>query len=725
MKDDNAIEVRNVTKSFKVYYDKGSELKEKALFWKRNRYEERWVLNGISFDVKKGEAVGLVGHNGCGKSTTLKLLTKIIYPDQGSIEMKGRVSSLIELGAGFHPDMSGRENIYTNAAIFGLKRKEIDDRLEDIIAFSELEEYIDNPVRTYSSGMYMRLAFSVAINVDADILLIDEILAVGDANFQAKCFNRLREIKAAGTTIVIVSHSLGQIEQICDRSFWIQDGLIQAEGAPRDVHPMYLNYMGEERQRIAKKEEERQKRIRENNDEKNKAKAKVKKKKEISDDKPNEKQEQTDRYGNREVEILSVKMLNGEGEEKIVFKTGEAIDIVVEYKKRKPVESVVCGVGIFRNDGIHCYGTNTLVDQIKNLELSERGSIIFRVNQNNLLDGEYVLQVGFHSEEGFYYDSMQKAMVFRCYSVYQDIGVSRLSHQWMIDGKIYDVDDSNAKKEKKHMDRRSEVMSQEQIDDRKENCEDSYFTDYSWYPNEGADGRISQWTREKEARLFVRNMNLDLDMSFTNGCPNPDFGVVIRLGQKEIAKYENCKQGDFTLSIPKEELPPDEWLEVVVRTDYVWCPSELQIGVDDRTLGICLSDLRWRYYSDSKLEQEGLYVQLEPLADHIDLESEERIRIKVTNASTGGQIFASEGMHPVVLAYHILDQDGKLLLRNGARTRLSRTLIPGDSEVVSLNYNLDELESGQYYWMSITLVQEGAVWFDIVDEENAVKIYIR
>lgn len=246
MQENNAIEVRDLTKKFKVYIDKGSSLKERILFRKRNKYEERWVLNGISFDVKKGEAIGLIGHNGCGKSTTLKLLSKIIYPDSGSIEMKGRVSSLIELGAGFHPDMSGRENIYTNAAIFGLSRQEIDRRLEDIIKFSELQEYIDNPVRTYSSGMYMRLAFSVAINVDADILLVDEILAVGDAHFQEKCFNKLKEIKKQGTTIVIVSHSLGQIEEICERTIWIDQGKIAAQGAPFVVHPQYLEYMNVE-----------------------------------------------------------------------------------------------------------------------------------------------------------------------------------------------------------------------------------------------------------------------------------------------------------------------------------------------------------------------------------------------------------------------------------------------------------------------------------------------
>ncbi len=244
MNPENSIEVTDIKKSFKVFFDKSNLLKERVLFWNRNKYERRNVLKGISFSVKKGEAIGLVGHNGCGKSTTLKLLTKIMYPDSGSIEMRGRVSALIELGAGFHPDMSGRENIYTNAAIFGLTKKEIDKKVEDIIAFSELQEFIDNPVRTYSSGMYMRLAFAIAINVDAEILLIDEILAVGDASFQQKCFNRLKEIKAQGTTIVIVSHSLPQIEEICERSIWIDKGLVRAEGNPKNVHAQYLDFMG-------------------------------------------------------------------------------------------------------------------------------------------------------------------------------------------------------------------------------------------------------------------------------------------------------------------------------------------------------------------------------------------------------------------------------------------------------------------------------------------------
>lgn len=243
MLEEYAIEVKQVEKYFRVYSDKGQSLKERLLFFNRSQYEKRNVLNGISFQVKKGEAIGLIGENGCGKSTMLKMLTKIIYPDQGEIIVRGRVSSLIELGAGFHPDMSGRENIYMNASIFGLNRKEIDSRLQRIIDFSELWDFMENPVRTYSSGMYMRLAFAVAIHVDADVLLIDEILGVGDSAFQAKCFRKLKEIKANGTTIVIVSHSLGQIEEICEKSYWIKNGVIQLEGKPEVVHQEYMEYM--------------------------------------------------------------------------------------------------------------------------------------------------------------------------------------------------------------------------------------------------------------------------------------------------------------------------------------------------------------------------------------------------------------------------------------------------------------------------------------------------
>ena len=244
MNKDNqtVISVKNVTKKFNVYFDKTNTIKEKLLFWNRSKNkEERTVLDDISLDIKKGEVVGLIGTNGSGKSTLLKLMTKIIYPTKGTIETKGKLTSLLELGAGFHPDFSGRENIYFNASIFGLTRKEIDARLEQIIEFSELEHFIDNPVRTYSSGMYMRLAFSVAINVDADILLIDEILSVGDEHFQNKCFNKMLELKNEGKTMVFVTHSMDSVKKLCDRTIWLKDGKIKMDGNTNDVVEKYIN----------------------------------------------------------------------------------------------------------------------------------------------------------------------------------------------------------------------------------------------------------------------------------------------------------------------------------------------------------------------------------------------------------------------------------------------------------------------------------------------------
>lgn len=413
----NAIEVSHISKSFKVYLDKGYTLKDRLVFHNNKKYENRVVLKDISFTVKKGEAIGLIGHNGCGKSTTLKLLTRIMYPDSGTIIMNGRVSSLIELGAGFHPDMSGRENIYINASIFGLTRKEIDARLDDIIAFSELEEFIDNPVRTYSSGMYMRLAFSVAINVDADILLIDEILAVGDVNFQAKCFNRLREIKAQGTTIVIVSHSLGQVEQICDRSIWIHDGRIRAEGKPRDIHPEYLDYMGVKRQEVIEREKERRedsaKKIETGKQEKN-----------------DTKQEEIKRWGNGFARIQNVQLQNEKGEQQSVFKTGESICIKMVYQVNQIVEDAVFGIGIFRSDGLQCYGTNTRIDKMQEFSLKESGTLSVRLENVNLISGEYLLDIAIESGLGIPVDYYKEAFRFEMYSDIGDIGVSRINHEW-------------------------------------------------------------------------------------------------------------------------------------------------------------------------------------------------------------------------------------------------------------------------------------------------------
>lgn len=247
MEKDVAIKVTHVSKDFKLYYDKTNTLKEKILFFsKKNRSKNNvlHVLKDINIEIKKGESVALIGTNGSGKSTLLKLMNRIIYPTKGKITKEGKLTSLLELGAGFHDDFTGRENIYFNASIFGLTKEEIDKKLDQIIEFSELEEFIDNPVRTYSSGMYMRLAFSVAINVEADILLIDEILAVGDQHFQDKCFNKLIELKNAGKTIVIVTHSMDQVRRFCDRAIWLYEGEVHRDGQVKEVLEEYLKVCG-------------------------------------------------------------------------------------------------------------------------------------------------------------------------------------------------------------------------------------------------------------------------------------------------------------------------------------------------------------------------------------------------------------------------------------------------------------------------------------------------
>ena len=239
-KNEYAIRIRNLYKDFKLNSDKPMTLKERLLFIGRNKVQKVHILKDIDLDIKRGETVALIGTNGSGKSTLLKLMTKIIYPTKGKIEVNGKLTSLLELGAGFHPDFTGRENIYFNASIFGLTAKEIDKRIPEIIEFSELGELIDTPVRTYSSGMYMRLAFSVAINVDAEILLIDEILAVGDQHFQEKCFKKLHELKEQGKTIVIVSHSMESVKDLCDRAVWIYEGKIRLDGKVDKVIDEYL-----------------------------------------------------------------------------------------------------------------------------------------------------------------------------------------------------------------------------------------------------------------------------------------------------------------------------------------------------------------------------------------------------------------------------------------------------------------------------------------------------
>lgn len=424
----DAIILKDVEKKFRIYYDKGQSLKERLIFKNRSRYEDRWVLKGISFTIKRGEAIGLIGENGCGKSTLLKLMTKILYPNSGTVQMNGRISSLIELGAGFHPDMSGRENIYTNASIFGLNRKEIDERIDEIIDFSELGNFIDNPVRTYSSGMYMRLAFSVAINVDADILLIDEILAVGDASFQAKCFNKLQEIRQKGTTIVIVSHDTAAIAKLCNRAIWINDGLLQLDGNTNDVLNTYIDYI---MNKNVKHENWKDTNISNNTDAVKTIETNIDKK--VEDNEIIHTIDERHKVlGNRYIEMINISMFDAKtNKKKNVYKTGDSIKITIDYiKHKKDINESVIGFGIFKDDGTNCYGTNTYVDTKEKVIIKEKGTIDLIIEDINLLKGHYFMDIAFHHEFGQPYHYIFGALEFDIYSNLDEVGVTRIKHIW-------------------------------------------------------------------------------------------------------------------------------------------------------------------------------------------------------------------------------------------------------------------------------------------------------
>lgn len=416
MDKDVVISVKNVSKNFKVYFDKGTLLKERILFWKRNHYEKRQVLNNISFDIKKGQTVGLIGRNGSGKSTMLKMLTGIYYPNGGSIETKGRISSLIELGAGFHPDMSGRDNIYTNASIFGLSRKEIDARLNDIIEFSELEEFIDNPVRTYSSGMYMRLAFSVAINVDADILLIDEILAVGDTNFQHKCFKKLNDLKAKGITIVLVTHDSGTIQSFCDRAIWIENGQVQYDGDSSTAIDLYLEYMSNESKlRLLDAED----------------KARLKK---MNSNKNNVENDQSqNHFGSCMNQITRAYMIDKNGKETWIHETNNPCKLVIEFNIKEYNEyKYVFGMGFLTRDGKYIYGTNTQIDKIDiPYKKGTNGKVIFDIESLPLLKGEYSVNVSIVDINGTPIDFYREYEVLNVVTNTNEVGTTSIKHKWI------------------------------------------------------------------------------------------------------------------------------------------------------------------------------------------------------------------------------------------------------------------------------------------------------
>ncbi len=367
----------------------------------------------------------------------LKMLTRIMYPTDGTIEMDGRVSSLLELGAGFHPDMSGRENIYTNASIFGLNRSQIEKRIDAIIRFSELGEFIDNPVRTYSSGMYMRLAFAVAIHVDADILLIDEILAVGDAGFQEKCFEKLKEIKVKGTTVVIVSHVMGQLESICDRVLWLEDGRVRAQGSPGKVSKEYLMEMEKRREEKieADFQEMRSKAEKAQDTEivcSTESEADIKELPEFCT-------EIAAREGSHKIYFTDAAVRDADGKPAVFVYAGKPMEICMKYHADFVGEQINFVINITRDDGVYCFGTSALSGRKENEEsiLSEKdGRARILIEKVNLLKGRYLVDIGIQDLQEQKFDYIYNALEFRVKDSADAQGIVDLRRHWELDASM-------------------------------------------------------------------------------------------------------------------------------------------------------------------------------------------------------------------------------------------------------------------------------------------------
>jgi ABC-2 type transport system ATP-binding protein/lipopolysaccharide transport system ATP-binding protein len=326
------------------------------------------------------------------------------------VATQGRISALIELGAGFHPEISGRENIFINGVILGLNRRQIQEKYEEIVRFAELEEFIDNPVKSYSSGMFMRLGFSIAINVNPDILLIDEVLAVGDASFVPKCLDKINEFRRNGKTIIFVSHDLGTVERICDEVIWVRKGLVEMRGYPKRVVDAYLEYVG--------KKDEAQTLARHGEEEREAAQAREK------------------RWGSREVEIANVRMFDGQGREKYIFQPDEPLAIGFDVRAAAPQDDFVFGVGVFNGEGIQVYGTNTLLEEYAARSLSGSGTVRLRLPGLGLVNGTYFLDVAVHKRDGYPFDYHHFQYTFRVASSLRDVGIARLRHEWEFSGGI-------------------------------------------------------------------------------------------------------------------------------------------------------------------------------------------------------------------------------------------------------------------------------------------------
>ncbi len=448
----NAIEITSISKVYRRYARRKqfatlkSALLSGSLIRDLRPDETFPALQGVSFAVPKGCTYGIIGRNGSGKSTLLKCVAGITRPNEGRVVVDGRISALIELGAGFHPEISGRENVFINGIMLGLSKREIQRRFDEIVDFAELRDFIDAPVKTYSSGMYMRLGFAVAIHVDPDVLLIDEVLAVGDQAFTAKCLDKFSEFRRRNKTILLVTHSLDLVEKFCDRALWLDKGRTLAEGEPKRVVAAYiLDVAKAEEQDLAKADAVRIARTAAaatpadgrrltpvdvmGGLSRTPADAAA-----IPKDTPGPPADMfkasEGRWGTRELEIVEVALLSADGRRSHVFQFGEPLEIFLKVRAHQPAKDFVFGFGLFNADGVCCYGTNTNIENLEPSEIHGDGEVRFRIDRLELVDGTYKIDVAAHKLDGYPYDYHRLLYTFRVKSRARDVGIYRPGHKW-------------------------------------------------------------------------------------------------------------------------------------------------------------------------------------------------------------------------------------------------------------------------------------------------------
>ncbi len=439
----DVIKVQNVSKKFRIYHEKNLNLKYAVLNFltgkRSSYYDEFWALKNINLDIKKGETIGIIGENGSGKSTLLKLIAKILYPDEGDIFTQGKIASLIEIGAGFHAELSGRENIYINGSILGFTKREIDANLEKIIDFSGLQKFIDNPIKTYSSGMYVRLGFSIAIHVDPDILLVDEILAVGDEKFQKKCLQKIAAFKKQEKTIVIVSHDLQTIEEICDRVYLLDDGLLVSEGNPVDVISEYhkILYTKEERGLRAEQMEAAEEEKMPSEEPPPQQEALPREEAHAQPEMPPS--PPTHRWGSKETEITNIEFFDEENKKTDVFKTGNLMKVRIHYMAHERIEMPVFGIAFYREEGIHITGPNTKTSNYSIDSIEGQGFIEYIIHSIPFLPGTYFFTAAIYDFPCLHaYDHWERCFRFSVIEsdkIKERYGVVHIPSEWRHHGR--------------------------------------------------------------------------------------------------------------------------------------------------------------------------------------------------------------------------------------------------------------------------------------------------